>query len=154
VLLPALAWANPPSTDLGFMDPGRPSFTVFWLMELVVFVGEAWAYHHWLGLKGTKALKTSFFGNLASLFVGGFSALVLGDVLGAHGPLVPIFQWVLGVLFVEYPLILLLNRDYPDQRKLRDVVLLTNVVSYLALSLAVFAVGGYQQYGTEPPPLR
>ncbi len=120
-------------------------------MELVVFVGEAWAYHYWLGLKGTKALKTSFFGNLASLLVGSFTALLFYS-MAASGPLVPIFQWVLGVLFIEYPLVLLLNRDYPDQRKLRDVVLLTNVVSYLALSLAVFAAGGYQQYGSEPPP--
>jgi len=119
-------------------------------MELVVFVGEAWAYHYWLGLKGTKALQTSFLGNLASLLVGGFSALVLAGGFGANGPMLAIVQWIIGVLLAEYPLVLLLNRDYPDQRKLRDVALLTNVVSYLALSLAVFAAGGYQQYGSEP----
>ena len=38
---------------------------------------------------------------------------------------------------------LLLNRDYENQTKLRNFVLLLNVATYLVLALDVAAVGGY-----------
>lgn len=152
--LPVVAWANPPTGNVPVVNPEHLVFSVFWLMEVAIFLVEAFGYHYWLTITGGRALATSALGNLASLSVGSFTLLLLSDNNVSFPMLTTaILQWVVAVLLAEFSIVLLLNRDYKDKAKLIRIVFLLNLATYAALMLAMVLAGAYKPGDVDPLPL-
>jgi hypothetical protein len=105
-------------------------------LEVAIAVVEGLAYHYVARLTWRRALLTSFVANAASAVIGFVPAVIMGPLPMPMGLLVGLVLTV----FIELPIVMLMNLRQPNRGLLLATALVANLVTYAAAAAVVPAV--------------
>ncbi len=122
------AWADPVGGLMTGLGTLATKLAVGLGVESLVIVVEFLVYRLVLKLTWGKALITSLVANVASFAAGWVAALVLVGMDAAPKSAVAVAL----LLGIEVPIVVWLNRSYPNRRRLVWVAVLVNLGTYIA----------------------
>jgi hypothetical protein len=106
-------------------------------LEVAIAVVEGLAYHYVARLAWRQAFVTSVVANVASAVMGSVPELGLGPLPTDLGLLLGLILTV----FIEIPIVLVMNLREPNRGLLLNTALLANFATFTAAALLVQAIG-------------